>query len=157
LRVHLGLYDDETAGLCHWHVPEAHPLEAWSDARSYDGTVTILQPLIAPLYGGKTAHDLLIPLSDRPERTPHDLVKQRFAPATTDKSSIEAAFRRALHDGIAHRALPIDNPQIKQREPPPAPAPGEGLEIVFRPDSSTYDGRFSSNAWLQELPRPLTK
>src|SRR5207244_1045652 len=56
LRVHLGLYDDETAGLCHWHVPEAHPLEAWSDGRAYDGTVTIIQPLIAPLYEGKTAH-----------------------------------------------------------------------------------------------------
>ena len=56
LRVHLALYDDETSRLCHWHIPEAHYLESWSDARAYDGTVSIMQPLIAPLYGGKTAH-----------------------------------------------------------------------------------------------------
>ncbi|MBM3226387.1 MAG: molybdopterin oxidoreductase, partial [Candidatus Tectomicrobia bacterium] len=59
LRIHLGLYHDETAALCHWHVPEAHYLETWSDARAYDGTVSVLQPLIAPLYGGKSAHELL--------------------------------------------------------------------------------------------------
>jgi anaerobic selenocysteine-containing dehydrogenase len=63
LRVHLGLYEDETAELCHWHIPEAHYLETWSDARAFDGTVTIMQPLIAPLYGGKSAHELLAALT----------------------------------------------------------------------------------------------
>src|SRR5881396_2401352 len=69
LRVHLSLYDDETSELCHWHIPEAHYLESWSDVRAYDGTITIIQPLIAPLYGGRTAHELLALLSDRPERS----------------------------------------------------------------------------------------
>src|SRR5204862_8204084 len=59
LRVHLSLYDDETSALCHWQIPEAHVLESWSDARGYDGTASIVQPLIAPLYGGRTAHELL--------------------------------------------------------------------------------------------------
>src|SRR5262249_43397948 len=62
MRVHLGLYDDETAALCHWHLPEAHYLESWGDARAYDGTVSIIQPLIAPLYNGKSAHEVLAAL-----------------------------------------------------------------------------------------------
>src|SRR5439155_22642627 len=63
LRVHLSLHEDETSALCHWQIPEAHFLESWSDARAYDGTVSIVQPLIAPLYGGKSAHDVLAALS----------------------------------------------------------------------------------------------
>ena len=69
LRAHLSLYDDETSALCHWQIPEAHFLEAWSDARAYDGTASIVQPLIAPLYGGKSAHEVLAAMSDRPERS----------------------------------------------------------------------------------------
>ena len=75
LRIHLSLYEDETSALCQWHIPEAHYLESWSDARAYDGTVTILQPLIAPLYRGKTAHELLAALTDRPERSSYDIVR----------------------------------------------------------------------------------
>ena len=99
LRVRLGLYDDETSALCHWHVPQAHPLETWSDARAFDGTVTILQPLIAPLYGGKSAHELVAALLDQPERTSHDIVKdywkKQMAAADFDKF-----WRRSLHDGV---------------------------------------------------------
>ena len=76
LRVHLSLYSDETSALCHWQIPEAHFLEAWSDARGYDGTVSIVQPLIAPLYGGKSAHELLAAMSDRPERSAYDIVRE---------------------------------------------------------------------------------
>ncbi|HWO01107.1 MAG TPA: 4Fe-4S dicluster domain-containing protein, partial [Blastocatellia bacterium] len=75
LRVHLSLYNDETSELCHWHVPEAHYLEAWSDARAFDGTVTIIQPLIAPLYSGKTAHEVLAAFMNEPEKSSYDIVR----------------------------------------------------------------------------------
>ena len=76
LRVHHGLYQDETSDFCHWHVNAAHELESWSDARSFDGTVTILQPLIDPLYEGKTAHEVLSALSNRPDSTSYDIVRE---------------------------------------------------------------------------------
>ncbi|HVF91442.1 MAG TPA: 4Fe-4S dicluster domain-containing protein [Blastocatellia bacterium] len=76
LRVHMGLYKDETAELCQWHIPQAHFLESWSDVRSFDGTVSIVQPLIAPLYYGRTAHEMLAAFSDRPEQTSHDIVRE---------------------------------------------------------------------------------
>ncbi len=76
LRAHLSLYPDETSALCQWHVPEAHFLESWSDARGYDGTASIVQPLIAPLYGGKSAHEVLAAMSDRPERSSYDIVRE---------------------------------------------------------------------------------
>ncbi len=75
LRVHLSLYQDETSALCHWHIPEAHFLESWSDSRAYDGTVTILQPLIAPLYGGKTAHEMLASLTSQPDQSSYEIVR----------------------------------------------------------------------------------
>ena len=99
MRVHLGLYEDETSTLCHWHVPEAHELETWSDARAYEGSVTILQPLIAPLYGGKSAHEVLAALAGKAGLTSHDVVrgwweKQHRSPDFTD------FWQTALHDGI---------------------------------------------------------
>jgi len=81
LRIHSGLFFDETATLSHWHVPAAHYLEAWSDARSFDGTVSIVQPLIQPLYGGKSAHELIATLSDRPERNGYDVVREYWMAA----------------------------------------------------------------------------
>lgn len=75
VRVHLSLYSDETSELCHWHVPETHYLEAWSDTRSYDGTVTIVQPLIEPLYQNKSAHELLAVCSSQYDRKPYDIIR----------------------------------------------------------------------------------
>ena len=68
LRVHLGLYQDETSQYCHWHINEAHYLESWGDARAYDGTVSIVQPLIAPLYGGKSVYEVMA-AAYRPSRS----------------------------------------------------------------------------------------
>ena len=100
-RVHLSLYDDETSALCHWQIPEAHFLEAWSDGRAYDGTVSIVQPLIAPLYGGKSAHELLAAMSDRPERPGYDIVREHW--------------QRQRSGG---------QPRERRREPDPAGKPG---------------------------------
>ncbi|MEK6284128.1 MAG: TAT-variant-translocated molybdopterin oxidoreductase, partial [Acidobacteriota bacterium] len=83
LRAHLSLYKDETSELCQWHIPEAHYLESWGDARAYDGTVSMIQPLIAPLYSGKSAHEVLAAFMNEPERSSYDTVrdywKRRFA------------------------------------------------------------------------------
>jgi len=115
LAIHLGLYEDETSELCHWHIPAAHFLESWSDARAYDGTVSIVQPLIAPLYDGKTAHEMLAVLSGQPNRTSHDIVHDfwkaklgkaakgqppagKSAPA--EDQAFEDFWQKTLHDGV---------------------------------------------------------
>src|ERR1039457_6099348 len=142
LRVHLSLQEDETSELCHWHLPTTHYLETWSDCRAHDGTVTIMQPLIAPLYAGKSAHEVLTMLTGQPERTSYDIVKAYWATQHTG-SDFEAWWRKAVHDGV------VPNTAL--------PASPQSLEVVFRPDPAVYDGRFANNGWLQEWPRPITQ
>jgi molybdopterin-containing oxidoreductase family iron-sulfur binding subunit len=154
-RAHLSLYADETSALCHWHLPEAHYLEGWSDARAYDGTVSIQQPLIAPLYGGRTAHELVSALLGEP-RSSHDIVRDYWK-GRLRVSDFDAVWRKALHDGVfADSALAAKLPAFKGNIAAP-PAAQPGWEIIFRPDPAVWDGRFANNAWLQELPKPLTK
>jgi len=158
LRVHLGLYDDETAERCHWHLPEAHSLEAWSDARAFDGTLTIQQPLIAPLYGGKSLHELLAAFTARPERSGYEIVREHWSARVG--GDFEHWWRKALHDGVA--VEPPGEPAFAApAAAPPAAAASRGpdtkLELIFRPDPHVHDGRFANNGWLQEMPRPLTK
>ena len=98
LRVHLGLYQDETAELCHWHVNQAHELEAWGDARAYDGTVSIIQPLIAPLYQGKSAVEFVALLSGQSDATGYDLVRAYWQKQHAG-ADFEAFWRKSLHDG----------------------------------------------------------
>ncbi len=169
LRAHLSAFDDETSELCQWHVAEAHPLEAWSDARAFDGTTTILQPLILPLYEGKTAHEVLAVFSDRPLQSSHDIVREYWksrgrgsgAGDWRDDAEFEHFWRKALHDGLVPgTAAPVKQVSLRAWSTPPrdGDAPDSNtLEIVFQRDAATYDGRFANNGWLQELPRPLTK
>ncbi len=159
LRVHLGLYENETSSLCQWHIPQAHYMEAWGDARAYDGTATIIQPLVAPLYGGKSAYDLLAALSSNPTSPGHDTVQNYWKTQHTG-ADFPAFWNKALNDGIVPntaakpRAVTLTTGWTSQ----PAPAPAsQSFEIVFRPDPSVYDGRFANNGWLQELPKPLTR
>jgi MoCo/4Fe-4S cofactor protein with predicted Tat translocation signal len=159
LRIHLGLYEDETGERCHWTLPEAHPLEAWSDARAVDGTVSILQPLIAPLYGGRSAHEVLAAFGDPPDQAGYDIVREHWR-ARGLAADFEKRWARALHDGVvAGSALPEKRVTLKigPWSRPADAAPAGGLEIVFRPDPSVWDGSFANNGWLQELPKPLTK
>ncbi len=162
LRVHLSLSDDETSALCHWQIPEAHFLEAWSDARGYDGTASIVQPLIAPLYAGKSAHELLAVMSDRPERSGYDIVREFWMNSVgsgpTPQVDFESSWRRWLHDGvIAGTALPPREVAATFPAASANPAAASGLEIVFRNDPCVLDGRFANNGWLQELPKPITR
>jgi molybdopterin-containing oxidoreductase family iron-sulfur binding subunit len=160
LRVHLSQYDDETSALCHWHVPEAHFLESWGDVRAFDGTATVIQPLIAPLYEGKAAHELLAALAGQGSAKSYDAVREHWKAVHPD-ADFERWWRKAVHDGVVpgSAASPIrisvlaDWPQMVGLG---KPAP-ESIEIVFRPDASVFDGRFANNGWLQELPRPTTR
>ncbi len=158
-RVHLGLYVDETAVLCDWQIPESHYLEAWSDARAYDGTVTIQQPLIQPLYGGRSAHELLDALLAEAPRSDHDLV-QAYWRAGQAEDDFVTFWQQSLHDGVvADTALPAKSVTIQPTvaSQPATAFAAAALEIDFRPDPTIWDGRFANNGWLQELPKPLTK
>jgi len=159
MRVHLGLYQDETAERCHWHLAEAHSLESWGDARAFDGTASIVQPLIAPLYGGKSAHEVLAAFLGRGDRSGYDVVREHWK-GLWGAAEFELRWQRAVHDGvIAGSALPEKPVSLKSGDWAKAPSQrsSAGLEIAFRPDPTVGDGRFANNGWLQELPKPLTK
>jgi molybdopterin-containing oxidoreductase family iron-sulfur binding subunit len=159
-RIRLGLYEDETSELCQWHIPALHYLELWGDARAYDGTVSLIQPLIAPLYDGKSPTELLTAILGQIGVSNYDLVRSYWE-AQNPTGDFEAFWRTALHSGlIADTALPAQSVSLQADFGAAAPetmSDPEGLEIVFRPDPSVWDGRFANNGWLQELPRPITK
>lgn len=222
LRVHLGTHYDETAELCHWHVAEKHYLESWSDARAYDGTVSIVQPLIQPLYDSHSIHEVVqLFFKENFDQKDYDIVRAYWqtqtiagapAPATAAASastkvaatsstsapannagaasaqtrptqvaantaapataaqrpaaaggtrSFEDNWRRIVHDGVVPntaatpKTVSANTAFLNQ---PASPAANQGqLEISILPDPSVYDGRFTNNGWLQELPNPLTK
>ncbi|HEV3143387.1 MAG TPA: TAT-variant-translocated molybdopterin oxidoreductase [Gemmataceae bacterium] len=161
---HLSLYEDETSRLCQWHLPETHYLETWSDARAYDGTATIMQPMIAPLYDGRSAHEALALFANAVEQPGHDIVKsywRRFWENQVRSGDFETFWQRSLHNGVvADTKLPNRDKVTFQKDWAKnlgtAPA-AQGYEIVFRTDPAIYDGRFANNGWLQEWPKPLTR
>jgi molybdopterin-containing oxidoreductase family iron-sulfur binding subunit len=186
LRAHLSLYDDETSDICHWHIPATHYLESWGDARSYDGTVTIVQPLIAPLYEGRSPYEVLALFSENYDRKPYDILKDYWranagagsqgsgaspnpsptpvsSPVAAAPADFESWWRKCLHDGfIPNSALAPKTLSLKSdwanSLPNSTPANrASGYELVFRTDPTIYDGSFANNGWLQELPKPLTK
>ncbi|MEY2393790.1 MAG: hypothetical protein QOF94_135 [Acidobacteriaceae bacterium] len=159
LRVHLGLYQNETAELCQWHVNQAHELEAWGDARAYDGTVSIIQPLIAPLYNGKSALEFVALLSGQADATGYDLTRSYWQKQHAD-ADFEQFWRKSLHDGwIEGTAFEPKSVTAKAANFTPAStdATGNPIELNIRRDPTIYDGQFSNNGWLQELPKPMTK
>ena len=156
-RIRLGLYDDETSEVCQWVLPEAHPFEFWSDAPAFDGTITVIQPLIAPLYGGKSAHDLLAAFTETPEKTSHALVRDYWK-TKHPGADFEAWWNRSVHDGfIKDSASPAVKADAKPVSATAAAASGQGYDVSFHFDPYVLDGRYSNNTWLQELPRPITR
>jgi hypothetical protein len=157
-KIHLGTYADETAGRCHWHVPEAHALESWGDLRAFDGTATIQQPLIAPLYAGKSVIEVLGVLLGEPDRTGLEVVRDYWRRQSLP-GDFEKTWRTALRKGA------IEGTAFKAKDVKPASDPipvrdaglPDGLELVFRPDPAIWDGRFANNGWLQELPSPMNR
>jgi MoCo/4Fe-4S cofactor protein with predicted Tat translocation signal len=157
LRVHLGLYQNETAELCQWHINQAHGLEAWGDARAYDGTVSVIQPLIAPLYSGKSALEFVALLSGQADATGYDLVRAYWQKQHTG-TDFEAFWRKSLHDGWVERttyqpkSVAVKNDNFGWKW-----ATDTAIELNIRRDPTIYDGQFSNNGWLQELPKPMNK
>ena len=168
-RVHWGLYADETARHCEWHVPATHEFEAWGDACAFEGTYTIQQPLIAPLYAGRSLHEMLAAIGGTPasggvlEPKGYEIVRnywQRWHETAFPGQDFEGFWRQALHDGVVPNAgVSTKIPQVRTDLAAnlPAPAVRNGLELQFRPDPTIWDGRFANNGWLQECPKPLTK
>ena len=159
---YLGLYADETAALTTWHIPAAHYLEAWGDLRAYDGTTSVIQPLIEPLYGGKSALEVLAVLQGQANANGYDLLRAFWQGQLKD-SHFDNTWRQALNDGFfsgtaqaAKTSLPTVSPALLSAPASPQPAAGV-LELVFEPDPTIWDGQYTNNAWLQELPKPLTK
>jgi molybdopterin-containing oxidoreductase family iron-sulfur binding subunit len=164
VTAHLGSHYDETGHEAQWHIPAAHFLESWSDARAYDGAVSIIQPMIDPLYGGKTAHHFLQALLDEPGLSPYNAVRETWRPLLEGRGDFETGWRKSLHDGwIEGTAFEstelgqlVSTDSAKLKKTPPTPSSKDSLEIIFRPDPNVYDGRWSNIGWLQELPKPVT-
>ena len=156
LKVHHSLVMDETSAICDWHVPATHAMEEWGDARAYDGTVSIVQPLVAPLFDGRSHAELLSNFLGAP-RNSYDLVRAQWQSSSIGGVEFEKNWRKAVHDGvIAGSTFPTINAVPAPQPLPPATA-ANGIEVVFRADPTIYDGTYANNGWLQELPKPVNK
>ncbi len=159
LVVRLGAFNDETARLSHWQIPESHYLETWSDSRAFNGVATIQQPLLEPLYQSKSAHEVLAILLGRPDQSSHDTVKNYWE-TQAKNTDFDTFWKTSLHNGVvagtaaaklgAHTLPKLSLPVLSGTSP-------ESMEVVFRPDPTIGDGAYSNNAWLQELPKPQSK
>jgi molybdopterin-containing oxidoreductase family iron-sulfur binding subunit len=168
LRVHHSTDFNETSRHSHWHLPATHFLESWSDTRAFDGTVSVVQPLIEPIYAGISTHELLEALLGQTPRPNYDIVYSRWA-GPTPALDFELKWRQALSDGFAGQLPPPaiasakeENVQRSSAKAVASAAPNlqrstSNLEVLFRPDVSVRDGRYANNGWLQELPRQFSK
>jgi Fe-S-cluster-containing dehydrogenase component len=155
--LHLGLYPDETAMRCRWHLPMSHPLESWSDLRAFEGTASIVQPLIRPLYDTRTAHQLLAILQGEISPSSYDIVMSTWR-ERSGSNDFATWWREVLHNGIVPdtAARPVTAPAVALPQVRPAREP-DSFTLTLAPDPSVWDGSFANNAWLQECPKPLTK
>ncbi|MBD3853718.1 MAG: 4Fe-4S dicluster domain-containing protein [Acidobacteria bacterium] len=168
VSIHLSLYDDETSERCTWHLPGAHTLESWGDGTAWDGTLTLRQPLIEPLYGGRSATEVLAIAAGDGPKNGHELVRENLS-GRSSAPFFEGFWRQALHDGVvgqsawetvtpkpdpARLASAVDG--LRELLGAGRPA-AERVELVLVPDARVFDGRFANNGWLQELPDAITK
>jgi molybdopterin-containing oxidoreductase family iron-sulfur binding subunit len=151
---------NETWQAVTWRLPEANPLECWGDARALDGTLSVQQPLIDPLHGGRSAIEVVALLLGLPEIKGHALVRKQWA---VEGAAGEAKWKKALYEGLvegsafAAKAVSANIPAVLAQIQSLLPQPNGAMEVVFYPGHSTWDGRFANNAWLQEAPDPMTK
>lgn len=157
VTVHLGKHADETGSMTDWQIPASHYLESWSDARSYDGMASVVQPLIDPLYKSHSAHEIVQAMLDEPTKSAYEAVRETWQPLLAKSGDFEANWRKALHAGwVEGSALPVSASATVAAINAPAPAGKDAIEVQFRPDPTIYDGRFANVGWLQELPKPVS-
>ncbi|MDF1729425.1 MAG: 4Fe-4S dicluster domain-containing protein, partial [Sulfitobacter sp.] len=156
---HLSVYANETSRMCQWHMPMAHFLESWGDARSFDGTYTVVQPTMHPLHGGRTASEVLSALVEETPLAGKDLVRRAFDGVAASQGGGDSVWRKTLHDGMlagsAGRALSVGfggGAAVQL-----AAGQTSGLELLLYPCDKIGDGRYANSGWLQELPEYLTK
>ncbi len=162
--IHCGLFRNETAEYAHWHLPVSHYLESWADSRAYDGTISIGQPLIEPLYGTKSFYQVLAAFLGDSEKDDYDLFQEAWKKRST-AADFNAFWRKSVHDGVvAATALPAIDVKFDvnaltsaMSKAESAPATTNNIELVFRGDPTIHDGRWVNNPWLQELPKPFSK
>ena len=165
-RIHLSHNLDATSSQCTWHIPRAHYLESWGDAVAWDNTLMSVQPLIAPLFGGKTATEVMSVILDETPRTSYQIARDTFnggSPAPVKDGGFEKRWRAFIHAGfLKGSGQTKGQPLALAGATVQAPAHGQelgadNLELSFAMDQSVYDGRFANNAWLQEMPDFMTK
>ena len=161
--IHLSPSMDETSSRATWHVPMRHYLESWGDVSAIDGTLGVIQPLIAPLYEGMNSVEMLSLLATGKESKDYDIVREAWKEIVGND---EPAWRRVLHDGVYRTGLPADSRTVNMgaitdmisKHPFAIDyAFADALEIVFQLSPALHDGRFANNGWLQEFPDPVTK
>lgn len=160
--IHLSDYYDETSKLANWHINRAHFLEAWGDGYSYSGTRSIIQPQIEPLYSGVSEIEFLNTILTGEQSKGYDLVQETWNSYYTN--DFKSQWNKALHDGLADaQTFSAASVSITSTFNSEAnnfisnAQPADGMELVIRPDSTVFDGRYANNGWLQELPKPMTK
>ena len=157
--IRLGYYQDETTEVCQWHLPMSHPFEAWGDVLSYEGLPSVAQPMIEPLYETITAVELLAKLAGVEEVDPQKLAREAVA-GTLASELNDDTWRQILDTGFADAsAISVATPTLKSdlNLESKSKTKATELEVVFMPSTSTYDGRFANNGWLQETPNFITK
>ncbi len=163
--IQISPYDDETSSLVEWHLPESHYLESWGDVRAIDGTMSVVQPLIQPLFGGHSKFEALNLIVTGRDLNGHEIVRQNWMSIIKEKD-FETEWRQILHDGLLKNSqtqsvIPIEDNQLftylANHRLSPSIEKTQNLEIVFCASPNIFDGRYSNNGWLQELPDPITK
>jgi molybdopterin-containing oxidoreductase family iron-sulfur binding subunit len=160
----LSLYENETALACTWRIPSTHEYETWGDARAFDGTITIQQPQVKPLYGGHSPQQVLALLLG--DLTPDDYTIVRAFWQERARHENRGDFDSFWHEAVRLGTVPGSaapplsltpkSDVAASLSPPTAEKPGQ-LQALFRPDEVHWDGRYADNPWLLEMPRPLTR
>jgi MoCo/4Fe-4S cofactor protein with predicted Tat translocation signal len=164
--VRVGYHEDATSAMSRWHVPMAHYLESWGDALTSEGAYLAIQPMILPLFGGLSEIEVMNALLGRPKVEGPELIQETFK-ATKPQGDLPTAWTKFLRDGFAEHVPTHDRPASFNSgaagaaaeqlwAAPPAPTT-DSPEIVFVRSYAMDDGRYANNAWLQEMPDPITK